>query len=91
MLFWKLRKLRARNPQARRTFRDRHGFDPLAGFAVESVAPGATGDALDPLRAALVERLQRTGRPVMVFLPEIGSVRLLPPAGSAAEARPRSE
>lgn len=64
------------HPRARRAFATRHGFDPL-----ETLPPGAAtsgeGEALDPLRAALVDRLVRTGEPVYVFLPEVGSVRLL--------------
>lgn len=73
-----------RNPRARQAFRARHGFDPLGGLApaAAAVAAAGTGAELDPLRAAVVENLARTGEPVLVFLPQLPSVRLLREGGT---------
>lgn len=72
-----------RHPLARGAFRARHGVDPLAGLPPAAMAPGGKDEELDPLRAAVVENLGRTGEPVMVFLPQVPSVRLLREGGAA--------
>jgi hypothetical protein len=73
-----------RHPLARRAFAARHGFDPLAGLPPAAAAVEDTEAELEPLRAAVVEALARTGEPVMVFLPQVPSVRLLREGGVAA-------
>lgn len=75
-----------RHPLARASFHRRHGFDPAAGLAPGAVPVQGTGPELDPLREAVVENLARTGQPVLVFLPEVPSVRLLRNGGAPADS-----
>ena len=68
------------HPRPRAAFVRRHGFDPVAGID----ARAAQGDAARS--AALVEaiagRLNAAGdRPVVLFRPDVPSMRLLAPAG----------
>jgi hypothetical protein len=79
-----------RHPLARASFGRRHGFDPAAGLAPGAVPAQGTGPELDPLREAVVANLSRTGRPVLVFLPEVPSVRLLHAGGAAADSAARA-
>jgi hypothetical protein len=77
-----LNPVQLKHPRARRTFAARHGFDPLDGLPEEAVRVEGTGAELDPMRKALVDRLNRTGLPVVVVLPQAGSVRQLSPGGA---------
>ena len=77
-----------KHPRARRTFAAQHGFDPLDGLSEAELAVPGTGAELEPLRKALVDRLKRTGLPVVVVLPQAGSVRQLSPGGEAAGQTP---
>lgn len=72
-----------KHPRARRTFAARHGFDPLGDLPAAATAVPGTGEELDPLRAALLESLDRTGLPVVVVLPQESSVRQLRPGRRA--------
>jgi hypothetical protein len=72
-----------RHAGVRRAFAARHGFDPLAQLPPAQWAAAGTGAELDPLRAAMVDGLARTGEPVFVFLPQVPSVRLLRERGAA--------
>ncbi len=76
-----------KNPLARRTFAARHGFDPAGDLPPAAAYTEGEGPELDPLREAVVDRLARTGEPVLVFLPQVPSVRLLREGGSVAGAR----
>jgi hypothetical protein len=76
-----------RHAAVRRAFAARHGFDPLASLPPAQAMVAGTGDEMDPLRAAMVDGLARTGEPVFVFLPQVPSVRLLREGGVAPAAR----
>lgn len=80
-----------RHPLARASFARRHGFDPAAGLPPGAAPAQGTGPEMDPLREAVVGNLERTGRPVMVFLPEVPSVRLLHAGGAAPDSAARAE
>jgi hypothetical protein len=70
-------------PAERRRFVAAHGFDPVdAGDA------GSSTDA-DAAVERVIERLRReAGQPVLLFLPQVPSLRLLPRPGPADADRP---
>lgn len=72
-----------RHAAVRRAFAARNGFDPLANLPPAQFAVSGTGEEMEPLRAAMVDGLARSGEPVFVFLPQLPSVRLLREHGVA--------
>lgn len=79
-----------RHAAVRRAFASRNGFDPLAGFTPAPGVVAGSDEEMEPLRAAIVDGLARSGEPVYVFLPELPSVRLLRPGrGAPADSAAR--
>lgn len=70
---------RLANPEPRRRFRAAHGFDPAAGVSFAQVAVAARDEAASPaLVDSIVATINRESPlPVIVFLPQGPSLRLL--------------